>query len=61
MTYYHNIGSKAIKKDRAAKPKLTKRQCDRRFIEQLDDFMSAVNGELKGGLNTKHNRKIASK
>lgn len=61
MTYYHNIGSKAIKKDREAKPKLTKRQCDRRFIEQLDDLMDAISGMCKGNLTTKYNRTIASK
>lgn len=61
MTYYHNIGSKALKKDREARDKIVKRQSDRRFIEQLDDFMAAINGSVQGGLYTKHNRKIASK
>lgn len=55
------ISSKARKKDNVAKPKLTKRQCDRRFIEQLDDLMDAINGMCKGNLTTKYNRTIASK
>ncbi|QYW02845.1 hypothetical protein [Vibrio phage BUCT006] len=61
MTYYHNIGSKALKKDAAARDKIVKRQADRRFLDQLDDFMAAVNGSVQGGLHTKYNRKIASK
>lgn len=60
MTYYHNIGSKALKKDRETRDKIVKRQADRRFLEQLDDFMAAVNGTVQGGLHTKYNRKIAS-
>lgn len=61
MTYYHNIGSKALKKDRETRDKIVKRQADRKFIEQLDDLMDAINGMCKGNLTTKYNRTIASK
>lgn len=59
MTY--NIGSKALKKDRETRDKIAKRQADRKFIDQLDDLMAAINGSVQGGLHTKYNRKIASK
>lgn len=55
------ISSKARKKDNAAKPKLTSRQEQRKFLEQLDDMMAAINCELTGSLRTVHNRTIASK
>lgn len=59
MTY--NIGSKALKKDREARDKIVKRQADRKFLDQLDDLMAAINGSAQGGLHTKYNRTIASK
>ncbi|AUS01333.1 hypothetical protein NVP1284A_06 [Vibrio phage 1.284.A._10N.286.55.A5] len=55
------ISSKSRKKDNAAKPKLTSRQEQRKFLEQLDDMMAAINGELTGSLRTVHNRTLASK
>ncbi|WAP91228.1 hypothetical protein [Vibrio phage vB_VviC_ZQ26] len=55
------ISSKARKKDNAAKPQLAKRELKRRFHEQLDDMMAAINGELTGSLRTVHNRTLASK
>lgn len=57
----HNIKSKHIRKDRETKPLIVKRQKDRKFLEQLDDFMAAVNCELTGTLNTQYNRTLASK
>ena len=56
----HKLSSKAIKKDKAARPAIVKRQADRKFIDQLDDLMAAINGSVQGGLHTKYNRKIAS-
>ena len=55
------ISSKARKKDDAAKPQLATRQERRKFLEQLDDMMAAINGELTGSLRTVHNRTLASK
>lgn len=55
------ISSKARKKDNAAKPRLADRQKKRKFLEQLDDMMAAINCELTGSLRTVHNRTIASK
>lgn len=57
----HNIGSKALKKDRESRDKIVKRQADRKFLDQLDDLMAAINGSVQGGLHTKYNRTIASK
>lgn len=57
----HKLSSKALKKDRETRDKIAKRQADRKFIDQLDDLMAAINGSVQGGLHTKYNRKIASK
>lgn len=57
----YKLKAKHRMQDKSARAQLAKRQERRGFIEQLDEFVTAVNGNLTGSVRTVHNKTIAGK